>query len=681
VHARPATRSLAALLGALLLSLGLSASTASASPPLVDRVPECAHRTSWLAGSTELCAGTLVYRDYVFDDYGADDGGTNTASTADLSPTAGEGRYPAGDVNTADLVRLSLWMAGGRLQVEAELNALFHPHSTVLAVAIDTDHKANTGGGAWGDLPVSSAGWDVLAHFDRGNVKTNLIRGSLPLPNGSRWRVQAVTAQRATKEVMNVAFRGVDEQARWPTGNAADSSEGSWFEDRQAAALGDGDISMFGYDVSVADLRGGVTRPAPAASPGLHERVYTSAYTLPPGEGMTYDGVPGRGDGGTGPVKPGFEQGFNYLGRYQPYGIYIPHTPGPWGLQFVFHGTSANHSSLINAPGMQTEFGENLDRVLVVPEVRGPDGYVSDISERDVLDVWADVERIFSIDRDREFTGGYSQGGYMSFRMAMLYPDRFAGAVSWVGFTGDEENGLPVKGVAHYTAGGVGNVIDFVGNLRSVPTVMLNSGEDYLVHIWTALAMDRAFAASDNLYTWYLYPAGEHLTFALIDDFSQEASDTAALRRVRNPARVTFRTAEFLGSPKYGIRHDRAYWVSGIRGRNDGYIDVDLETQACGSPAPATETGNFAGVATLPWVSDYRRPAGNIVGLRMRQMKLTGSLGNVASLVVDARATCLSGRTLAYDVMTDGPATIRLTDGRLLKLDSSGRQRGSLPAP
>ena len=129
---------------------------------------------------------------------------------------------------------------------------------------------------------------------------------------------------------MNVAFRGVDERAQYnlayrnpspqtPTG------QGAWFEDRQAAALAAGDVSAFGYTVATADLRSGVTRKH-RVGPGLHERVYTSAYTMPaesgpPTESMSYVGVKGRGTGG---AAPAFAQVFNLLGRYQPYGVYVP---------------------------------------------------------------------------------------------------------------------------------------------------------------------------------------------------------------------------------------------------------------------------------------------------------------------------------------------------------------------
>src|SRR3954449_12169652 len=574
--------------------------------PATARADSCAEPSSWVAGSTSLCRGALVYSDYVHDDYGADTGATNTTSrTAGLAPTAGDEAYPDGKDATADIVRLTLRVDGDRLQVSALMNALYAPGSTVVAVAVDTDGNPLTGGGKWGPLDVSSKGWDRIAYFDQGDPATNTISGSMPLPPGTHWRVQAALAIKSNGHVMNVAFRGVSEEAR-AKGVAENSDEGSWFEDHQAAALGSGDISEFGYEIDAADLRGGVTR-AQTVGPGLHERVYTSAYTVPPqNEGVDVAGVPGRGSGGGAGVPLGFEQTFQYLGHYQPYGIYIPKKPGPHGMQMVFHGSSSVFTGLINAPGMQQKFGEGLNRVLVVPEARGQNGFGSDISERDLLDVMADVQRTYDIDADRVFSGGYSQGGYITYRMAELWPDRFAGAIDWVGFTGDDENGTPLQGQG-YTAGAVGNAIDFVGNLRHIPAALLYAGADELVHANTAEAMDRAFQASDDIFTFYFHPAAEHLTFAALDDWSKEAADSSKLTLVHDPPRVTYRTATFLDDPAHGIVHDGAYWVSAIRGRKNAYEDVDLTTYACGGSVSQTATGNSAGPDPLPWSSDFRR--------------------------------------------------------------------------
>jgi len=312
------------------------------------------------------CHGVLSYGDYVDDDYGADTGQTNTTSrSASLMPSAGDQSYPPGQDATADLVLLKLQVRGNRLEVSALLNALYQPHETVLAVAIDTDNNPRTGGGRWGRLDVSSSGWDKIAFFSNGDPASNVISGSLPLPPGKVWRVQAATAIASSGQVMNVAFRGTDEQAS-AKGAGTNSDSGSWFEDKQAAALGLGDISQFGTVVNVSDLKRKVTRAA-ADPAGLHERVYRSAYSVPPGKGVNVAGVPGRGNGG-GQTHLGFEQTFQYLGHYQPYGIYIPRQRGQHGMQMLFHGSSSGLSGLVNEPGMQRRFGEDLNRVLVVPE-------------------------------------------------------------------------------------------------------------------------------------------------------------------------------------------------------------------------------------------------------------------------------------------------------------------------
>jgi dienelactone hydrolase len=660
----------------LLLAALLAAATLVAAPSTASAARCTATPGSWTAGSVNLCRGKFVYLDYLNDDYGADTGASNTTDrTAGLAPTAGDQAYPgSGQDATADLVRLTLRVRGKRLLVTGLMNALFTKGQTTLALAINTDGKLTTGGGKWKNLDVSSKGWDKLYLFNRGNAKANTISGSVPLPPGRKWRVQAATAIASSGQVMNVAYRGIHEQAS-AKGVGTSSDSGSWFEDKQAAALASGDISAFGATLRPADLRRGKTR-LQKLDAGLHERVYRSKYTVPPrGEGVDVEGVPGRGNGG-GQVSLGFEQTFQYLGHFQPYGIYIPKGKGPYGMQMVFHGSSSVFSGLVNQPGMQQRFGEDLHRILVVPEARGQNGFGSDISERDLLDVMADVQRSYKVDRDKVFSGGYSQGGYITYRMAELFPDRFAGAVDWVGFTGDDANGSP--GATHYTAGAVGNAPDYVANLRWVPTAMLYAGADELVHVWTANAMNDAFSATDDVFTFYLHPGAEHLTFAALDDWRKEAAYTKDLRRVRNPARVTFRTATFLDDPKLRIVHDRAYWVSQIRGRQTGtkFEDVDLTTAACGGTTPVLKTTSGSGSDPVPWSSDGHAVASQAP--IVKAAKLSGTLKNVKSLRIDAARTCLRGAGFAYDLTTDGPVRLIFSDGRTLNLTGSGHQIGTV---
>lgn len=630
------------------------------------------NRPSWIAGTVELCEGALVYRDYVYDDYGADTGVPFATSTGTLSRPAGDERYPTGAEATADLIDLTVELDGDEVVATFELNAAYDDVGMLAALAIDTDPGAGTGGGSWPGLDVASDGWDEVWVFDDVDPETNLVVGRLPMPDGDTWRLQAATAQ-PDGNVMNVAFRGVDEEAAATAQEnlAGTTDHGNWWEDLQSDALATGDISAFGTTVEVADLRDGVTRAA-EVGPGMHERVYTSAYTLPPGEGMTYQAIPGRGTGG---AAPAFAQNFNYLGRYQPYGIYLPDTPGPHGLQFVAHGSNQNHGSFVNQPGFQATYADDLDRIIAVPLARGPNGYWSDISERDGLDVLADVLAHYDIDEDQLFMSGYSQGGYATFRMAELYPDLWAGFTAWVGFTGDAGNTPAGEGdVGLVTAGAVGNVIDYVGNLRHVPGSMIYGTADELVHVTSAEAMAQQFRDRDQPYTYYQHPTGDHFAFAILDDWQKEGEDSRGLTRVERPTRVTYRTDPALGSPDYDILHDRAYWVSQLRGRDAGALEVDLTSAGCGGTIPTFTTGRDAGDAPIPWVSDFR----DITGSEPvpQADRIEGSLDNVTSLTIDVDGACLSDGAIAYTLTTDGPATVTFSDGREVRLAASGEHTG-----
>ncbi|MGZ6793686.1 MAG: hypothetical protein ACXVFV_12075, partial [Mycobacteriales bacterium] len=158
-------------LGLAVVCLALGAATLPAAARPAPRpqgwVQPCGG-TSWFAGSTDVCDGSVVYRDYVNDDEGADSGGLgyDARSTQNafgtLAPPAGDVRYPAGQESTADLVRLTLTRAGDRVDVVAEVAALHDPRSTVLALAVDTDGNPRTGGGTWPGLGIRSAGWDRI---------------------------------------------------------------------------------------------------------------------------------------------------------------------------------------------------------------------------------------------------------------------------------------------------------------------------------------------------------------------------------------------------------------------------------------------------------------------------------------------------------------------------------------
>jgi len=105
---------------------------------------------SWIAGTVDLCGGRIVYRDYVYDDYGAQGVG-QAPSTGSLSNPTGTQSYPAPSNtvnNYADIAEIRVLVGAAQVLVSFELNSLFAEGSTAVALAIDTDDDAATGGGA-----------------------------------------------------------------------------------------------------------------------------------------------------------------------------------------------------------------------------------------------------------------------------------------------------------------------------------------------------------------------------------------------------------------------------------------------------------------------------------------------------------------------------------------------------
>ena len=679
-------------------------------PEEPDVVPVDCQKDSWVAGTTEWCDGTLIYRDYVYDDYGADAGlvGLSPLTVLNLisrggglfnpvantpgllSPTAGDQRYPTGLENTADLVSLMLSLDGDELAVRFELNTLYGDDDSLAAIAIDTDNNRGTGGGVWPGLGVHSDGWDVVHTFNQGDPINNVIEGRIPAPETPEWRVQAVVAQ-SDGTVMNVAFRGPRERAR-----AASAPEqilpdsGNFWEDRQARALGDGDISLFGAVVARRDMENRSTRPADPVT-GFQQRVYTSEYTLPPGEGVSLRGVPGR-QGDTGLPC---DQYFHYLGKYQPYGFYVPDQPGPHELQLVLHGCEANHASQINQPHFQASFADANNRILAAPLGRGPRGFYTGLSERDVLDVRADVEKHYPIEERKVLVSGYSMGGYGTLRLASLYPQDYAAGVNWVGFTGSLLN-LPLErtllgsladltGIElldtpltafqelqqQFSIGAEDNVLDYLGNLEHVPMANAYSAADELVHITTALALQEKFIAGESDYVFYLHLPAEHLTYILLDEWQKMADYSAGRVAVTRPATVNYYYDPAQAYPEYGIDHNRAYWVGDIANRSTQPSRISLYSDGCGTPLTEIHFDTGLGAYPVPWTSTRRTVTGE-TGAPTGQT-LSGSLENVHHLTVDVAGSCLDG-AIDLDIQSDGRASLEFSDGRSVNL-VEGRNR------
>ena len=245
------------------------------------------------------------------------------------------------------------------------------------------------------------------------------------------------------------------------------------------------------------------------------------------------------------------------------------------------------------------------DAVVVTPLAHGETPLGMDgPAEQDVLDVVADATARFGVDPDRVVLTGYSLGGVGTFRLAQLYPDRWAGAVEIVGAPD-----LGALTVAE-EAGGVQSLPNALENLRNLPFRLAHSRLDELELLIGAVQPDLAALELQRLgydYRYWQFYGREHLTFP-VAVVQCELEAAIARGRVHDPARVTYSQAPAIttSDPAAGLdlHHDGAYWMSDmvVRGTSpapgdEGTVDVTSLARPDRAPAASVVAGAYENVS------------------------------------------------------------------------------------
>jgi poly(3-hydroxybutyrate) depolymerase len=703
------------------------------------RVSDWHGASTRLGGTWQYSAGELVYQDHIYDDLGADTR-QRSQQYGVTGPASGDYRYPTNEErygnNAADLLELRFAADREALWVLARMNTLKVRDATVVAIGIDSDAKASTGGGTW---PYAAGfgvpGVDrVITLWGTGGTVTKLPGGSVTLRDvavdasndhnaieariprstigsGRKLRVWAATGlwDAANKEwvapqpgnpsasasgggspaitarAFNVAFR--------------DNETGSYMEELQAAALSAGDISRFHADIDLGALAGGASRPYKIQTKRFYVAVMDQRITIPPyNEGSSYTGVAGRFTGAGGAL---LTQKFTFYGRHQPYGVYIPSTYGrrariPAAL--ALHGHGGSHSTYNSQPGFLRDMGEGAGTnqppmFLITPLARGSSFY-ADWGEADTLAVLDDVFARFPIDRERLYLTGYSMGGYGVYRLASLYPDRFAAAAVWAGYTGEflgtyatnagasadptgvsETLGDAVRpAVAGFGIGGgragkatIGNPVDTLENLQYLPLVHLAGTNDQLVPVTGQYAAPRRLAELGYTSRFDLYPGYEHLTFALVDDWKQVRTWLGNAQRPSAVRQITYKfsdgwTAKGLAS-QLKLKHGNAWWLRAAKMRKTTNDALDLATVSVVSGAIPARRGSPVStvnpsLAPTPHTehSVSFRPSGSHPVSNRLDVVTRG----VGSLTIDVERARLEPCGLRVVFDTDAPLTLLL---------------------
>lgn len=686
---------------------------------------------SRLAGTMAYSAGEAIYSDHLFDAYGGDDG-EDIARERLLAPVRdglpqtyrvepllqadvpGElgapNPYPAeeyyGDAGLqakADLVEVRIAADSDSVFVLARTSAMNQPDDTALLVLADTGESVPFNGtvpfGAMvssyqadtalflGDgvgLSVDSAG--VSAPIDvvadpagyRNTIEAAIPRSLISRPDGTL-RISIAAGLRdplrptsfkplaVGASLANIAFR-FDEPVR------------IWFEQAQATALSDigaasGKIDDFMTELDLSSMTGGLEAEV-VPERGYFEKIFLSSPAI-------------SNEGGT-------------EGIFQHYGIYLPPnyetavTPLPLSWWFHWRGGKANSAATV-VPRVLRDLGDELGGLVVSPRGRGTSTWYLGKGMVDYQEVWADVFASLPgrIDRDRVYVSGHSMGGWASYLMPILYPDRFAASFpvsppvtqgAWTGldfpncdnYAYGEYTFCYVK--ANDSNPRVQHTRGLLENLRNTPIAIYAGGIDELVPITGEIRQAERLTQLGYRHRLYIFPTYEHYSPPIIDEWMEGSRYFAATRRDPNPARVTYvrdmafeRSVEIgpsqFKNPVSGIDFDfdSAFWMRGLTPTDmvTGRASVDARTlqrrdpsaiaiPEAGGPSGIGQTGPFA-MTGLVWLDD---PLGSFTPSNGFTATLTGARRVEFST---ARMGLDLGSSITGTVTTDAPLSLRLT--------------------
>ena len=520
--------------------------------------PESFPRTS---GTGRYAGGALLWSDFLYDDNGAVSGPSSGESPG--AYTFGTYEYPepkqAG--NGADVFRAAVAYDGRATWWRVDWNTLVSPDVPAAAFGIDRDASGGPALPWGGNTGVSSSGLDhtlvvtaagafldgrrvadtiidrptksftvrlPIAVLRPGTQSTVWLAAGLANPEGNGFASLGEEHRHLPGQpnVYNVAFRDYADEP--PRNNF-------WFDMVQAQTLSrpNADVTPFALEVDWARLRTKTTQPEPFVR-GWSNRWYVSAVEV--------------GDGVVTGLDSSVDREPNYLGRVQPYGVYVPRSyrhADPAGLTWLLHSLTINHNQFsATAPRLIEQACEQRRSICATTLGRGPDGYYRGVAELDFWEVWRELAATYTLDRDRTILAGYSMGGFGTFNFALDHPHLFAGMVI-LAASADED--LPrlenARHTPYYHAHGVHDqLVPYASEAR--PTIERLDGLGYR-------------------YTFDTYPTKDHVAWSLEDSFDLAAQWMASKdrRRPRAPGVIRYRWFPQEVNRRLGIGPRGAFWV------------------------------------------------------------------------------------------------------------------------
>jgi hypothetical protein len=444
---------------------------------------------------------------------------------------------------------------------------------------------------------------------------------------------------------------GADGLTRFVQGNF-------WDEDDQADALQSGDVSAFSLPVTWSALEAKDATPDPLVH-GYSNRWYVTPLDL--GQGAVANSTASPTDA-TGDLLP------NYLGRVQPYAVYVPttytgSTAAP--LTWVLHSLAVNLNQYGDYdPTLLQELCQDRGSICATTEGFGPDLWYFNDAETDYWDVWHALATTYRLDPTRTVVGGYSMGGWAAYKLGLEHPDLYAQAYA---LEGPPTCGAEVTTQTRLPAGSGqcsddGLSLPILPNARWLPYSLTIGAADELVPVTSNVEQAQGFDSLDYRYHAFVYPGEDHLVYATQDRFGPVVATIGHPVVETNPGHVTYIWYPDTTNSALGIGATTAYWLSGLAARSTAPGQLaSVDAVSAGRPDPAiTVTRPTPGVVTVPtpgtelsldWTAGASPAARDALSL---------TLTDVASLRVDAARAGLSCPTIT--TTSDGLSALTVTD-------------------
>jgi predicted esterase len=200
----------------------------------------------------------------------------------------------------------------------------------------------------------------------------------------------------------------------------------------------------------------------------------------------------------------------------QPYRLFIPEgydgsKTAP--MVVALHGMGGDENGMFDGYGKElTGDAQAHGFIVVAPKGRGPAAMYRGDAEKDVLDVIAEVERDYKVDKSRVYLMGHSMGGFGTWSIAVAHPELFAALGPISG--GGDANGM-VK-------------------IKDIPQYVTHGDNDKTVNVNSSRTMVAAGKKAGAPITYVEVPGGSHVSvaqpaFAPMLDFFAKQSRPAAM--------------------------------------------------------------------------------------------------------------------------------------------------------